>query len=139
VHAFADLLRAPASARRNEQLGELMYESHASYSACGLGSVGTDLLVKLVRDAGAPEGLYGARITGGGSGGTVAIFGARGAETSVRHIAARYEQAMGYKPYVFAGSSPGSAGFGYLRICPDSPEERRAVEAFGRNHQVGFS
>ena len=34
------------------RLGELMYASHASYSACGLGSDGTDQLVALVREAG---------------------------------------------------------------------------------------
>jgi hypothetical protein len=32
-----------------ETLGELMYQSHASYSRCGLGSEGTDRLVELVR------------------------------------------------------------------------------------------
>ena len=51
-----------------------MYASHASYSACGLGSDGTDLLVDLARAAGAADGIYGAKITGGGSGGTVAIL-----------------------------------------------------------------
>ena len=116
VRAFADLLREPASARRNEQLGELMYQSHASYSACGLGSAGTDLLVKLVRDLSTSHGLYGAKITGGGSGGTVAILGARNAEAAVRRVAASYEQAMSYQPCVFAGSSPGSAVFGYLKM-----------------------
>ena len=57
-------------------LGELMYQSHASYSACGLGTPATDALVTAVRAAqaaGAP--LYGAKITGGGAGGTVAIPG----------------------------------------------------------------
>jgi L-arabinokinase len=116
VRAFAHLLREPANAERNEQLGELMYESHASYSACGLGSAGTDLLVNLVRESGARSGLSGAKITGGGSGGTVAILGSRNAEAAVRHIAASYQQAVRYEPYVFAGSSPGSAVFGHLRI-----------------------
>ena len=55
-------------------LGELMYQSHASYSACGLGSTGTDKLVALVREMGTQSGLYGAKITGGGSGGAVAIL-----------------------------------------------------------------
>src|SRR5262249_45566728 len=53
------------------RLGALMYLSHESYSACGLGSDGTDLLVKLAREAGEPHGIFGAKITGGGSGGTV--------------------------------------------------------------------
>ena len=55
-----------------------MYESHASYGRCGLGSKGTDRLVALVRGEGPAAGLYGARITGGGSGGTVAVIGRRG-------------------------------------------------------------
>jgi L-arabinokinase len=123
VRAFADVLRKPASEIRNEQLGEMMYDSHASYSACGLGSAGTDLLVNLVRESGPRSGLYGAKITGGGSGGTVAILGARNAEAAVRGIAASYEQAMSYRPYIFAGSSPGSAAFGHLRISRDGSVE----------------
>ncbi|MBC7932492.1 MAG: GHMP kinase, partial [Rubrivivax sp.] len=77
VHEFAELLRYQhegSGKREQESLGELMYESHASYSACGLGSAGTDNLVELVRAAGVSLGLYGAKITGGGSGGTVAVL-----------------------------------------------------------------
>ncbi len=122
VRAFADLLHESASSSRNEQLGELMYQSHASYSACGLGSAGTDLLVKLVQDLGTPHGLYGAKITGGGIGGTVAVLGTRNAEAEVRRVAASYEEAMSYRPRVFAGSSPGSAAFGHLRISRDGSE-----------------
>ena len=69
------------------EMGELMYGSHASYSACGLGSDGTDLLVELVRQAGPAAGLFGAKITGGGSGGTVAILGRSGAGAAVADIA----------------------------------------------------
>ncbi|MGH2370617.1 MAG: galactokinase, partial [Chloroflexota bacterium] len=55
--------------------GRLMYGSHRSYSRnCGLGSKETDLLVSLVRQAGPDAGLFGAKITGGGSGGTVAVL-----------------------------------------------------------------
>ena len=42
----------PPEADAAPVLGELMYQSHASYSACGLGSDGTDLLVQLAREAG---------------------------------------------------------------------------------------
>jgi L-arabinokinase len=116
VRSFAQLLGEPASCKRNEQLGDLMYQSHTSYSACGLGSVGTDLLVHLVREMGTRNGLYGAKITGGGSGGTVALLGSRNAEVAVRQVAASYELATGYRPYVFAGSSPGSASWGHLEV-----------------------
>ena len=97
-------------------LGNLMYESHASYSACGLGSDGTDLLVQLVREAGILQGLYGAKITGGGSGGTVAVLGRRDAGHAVESVAVEYERRTGHRPYIFAGSSPGSAAFGHIRL-----------------------
>jgi galactokinase len=139
VRTFADLLRGPARATRNEQLGELMYQSHASYSTCGLGSAGTDLLVNLVREVGARSGLYGAKITGGGSGGTVAILGARKAEAAVWRVAASYEQAMSYKPYVFAGSSPGSAVFGHLRMRRDGSDRYNGADVIHANQHAGFN
>jgi galactokinase len=116
VRAFAELLDKPASERRLELLGELMIQSHASYSACGLGSAGTDLLVELVRAAGPSRGLYGAKITGGGSGGTVAVLGRRDARQAVIAVAERYARATGYSPVIFSGSSPGAAAFGHLRL-----------------------
>jgi L-arabinokinase len=102
--------------RRLELMGELMYQSHASYSACGLGSAGTDLLVSLVREQGPANGLYGARITGGGSGGTVAVLARRDCGDAIATVAARYAEQTGHRPYVFAGSSPGSSAFGYLKL-----------------------
>jgi galactokinase len=118
VRAFAELLQAPPSERRRELLGEVMYQSHASYSACGLGSEGTDLLVELVRRAGPANGLFGAKITGGGSGGTVAVLGLRAAEASVLAIAREYEQHSQRRCAVLSGSSPGSSAFGYLKLAP---------------------
>ena len=120
VRAFAELLDGgeDVNERRRELLGELMYQSHASYSACGLGSAGTDHLVELVREAGADAGLYGAKITGGGSGGTVAVLGRRGADEAVAEVARRYAEETGRAPHVFAGSSPGGASFGHVRLRP---------------------
>jgi L-arabinokinase len=117
VHEFAELLRHQREGsrkRQGESLGELMYESHASYSACGLGSAGTDDLVDLVKKAGEGVGLYGAKITGGGSGGTVAVLGRRDAGPAVAEVAQSYAELTGHKPYIFSGSSPGSAAFGHL-------------------------
>ena len=48
AETFRRLLPESADDARR-QLGELMYESHASYGRCGLGSEGTDRLVALVR------------------------------------------------------------------------------------------
>lgn len=52
VERFAAALHDRQGLARAEELGELMYRSHESYSACGLGSPGTDELVRLVRRAG---------------------------------------------------------------------------------------
>ncbi len=49
-------------------LGRLMNESHESYSRCGLGSERTDEIVEMLKGK---SGVYGSKITGGGSGGTV--------------------------------------------------------------------
>ncbi len=70
-------------------LGELMYQSHASYSACGLGNAHTDDLVRRVQRAGPASGMYGAKITGGGSGGTVCVlaYGPEGLATARRLLA----------------------------------------------------
>ena len=117
VGKFAELLRHQAddpSYGGEELLGELMYESHASYSACGLGSEGTDELVELVRRAGVSSGLYGAKITGGGSGGTVAILGRRDAAAAVAQVARSFADKTGHQPYIFSGSSPGSGAFGHM-------------------------
>jgi galactokinase len=107
VKTFRQLLMEPSSEEQRRSLGSLMYASHASYSACGLGSRGTDLLVELVRAAGPEKGLYGARITGGGLGGTVAVLGSHDAYPAILQVAGEYEHTTGYRPYIFAGSSKG--------------------------------
>jgi L-arabinokinase len=116
VRAFADLLRRPVTVETAEELGELMYASHASYSACGLGSEATDRLVSLVREAGPERGFFGAKITGGGCGGTVAVLGRRGADVGA--IVAAFAGRSGRLARVFSGSSPGSAVFGAIRLGP---------------------
>ncbi|MEX0885125.1 MAG: galactokinase family protein [Phycisphaeraceae bacterium] len=119
VRLFAALLQAPTMPETPQLLGELMYQSHASYSACGLGSDATDAIVRQVRDAGAAVGLYGAKITGGGSGGTVAVLGHRDAEPAVRRIAAAGRGAGpggGDLPRrVFVGSSDGAMAVPVVR------------------------
>ena len=117
IRRFSSLLRGPATPDSRIELGRLMLESHRSYSACGLGSAGTDLLTRLVRESG-PD-FFGAKITGGGSGGTVAVLGRRGAD--VRAIAEAYRAETGHAPWVFSGSSPGAGSLGSLRLGPSSP------------------
>jgi L-arabinokinase len=97
------------AAKRREtlrQMGELMFQSHASYGACGLGEPVTDAIVEAARKAGPDSGIFGAKITGGGSGGTVCLLveGRKGLRT-VRRIAAR--TVKGKKPFLSLGSSDG--------------------------------
>ena len=113
---FAELLTTTAGDRQMELLGELMYQSHASYTTCGLGSEGTDRLVELVREAGPDQGLYGAKITGGGSGGTVAVIGRKGSDDAIQEIVEQYAGETGHRPYVFSGSSMGADAFGTVRL-----------------------
>jgi galactokinase len=75
-----------------------------------------DRLVKLVCGAGPTQELDGARITGGGSGGTMAALGCGEARASIARVAEQYARETGYQPYVFSGSSPGSAAFGQVRL-----------------------
>jgi L-arabinokinase len=114
VRRFAELLCGSPGEAELREMGGLMYAAHAGYSACGLGSAGTDRLVDLVREAGEAAGLYGAKITGGGSGGTVAVLGRAGAAAAVAAVADRYARETGREAAVFAGSSSGACHFGVL-------------------------
>lgn len=118
VRTFFNLITGsdPLPESIGKQLGELMYQAHVGYSDCGLGSEATDLLVELVR---VEEGsdLLGAKITGGGAGGTVAILGwdtpASGA--AFKRVVRAYEKESGREAYVFEGSSPGCDAFGVVK------------------------
>ncbi|XP_062234198.1 L-arabinokinase-like isoform X2 [Phragmites australis] len=125
VEAFKTLLVAGDTDEQLSALGELMYQCHYSYSACGLGSDGTDRLVNLVQEMqhrktsdDGSSGLFGAKITGGGSGGSVCVIGRNCARSSeeIVEIQQRYKAATGYLPILFDGSSPGAGKFGYLKI-----------------------
>ena len=120
-HARAGEFRALMSSGRIDsgvcqRLGALMFEAHDSYGACGLGSTGTDRLVALARELGPAHGLFGAKITGGGSGGTVAVLGASDAQPAVYELARRYARETGHPARVFSGSSCGAAAFGSARL-----------------------
>lgn len=121
IRLFIELLEAEARKDRMALLGELMYQSHESYGRCGLGSEATDALVEAVRRVGASHGLYGAKITGGGSGGAVAVL-AGGAEglAAAEAIAAEHGRRYSVQAYVFRGSSPGAMSVDVLRAEPDN-------------------
>ncbi|CBI20799.3 hypothetical protein VitviT2T_004585 [Vitis vinifera] len=136
VKAFKALLTSAASDEQLTSLGELLYQCHYSYSDCGLGSDGTDRLVQLVQEmqhnkvSKFEDGtLYGAKITGGGSGGTVCVIGRNCLRSSqqILEIQQRYKGATGYLPLVIEGSSPGAGKFGYLRIRRRFPPKQSVV------------
>jgi len=113
VNRFAGILTNWKGLQQADVLGELMYESHRSYSTCGLGSDGTDELVRLVQKE---DGLYGAKITGGGSGGTVAVLGHRSAKPWIDRVVQLYSERTGHQPTIISGSSDGAGRFGIKRI-----------------------
>jgi L-arabinokinase len=104
---------APGSRERGLQLdkaGHLMYASHLSCTNDALlGAPECDLLVDLARNR-ESAGLYGAKITGGGSGGTVAVLCDTGqrADDAIQEIVVEYKRSTGNQPDVFKGSSPGA-------------------------------
>jgi galactokinase len=103
---FLDLFDKKPDDEAFRRIGELMYDSHAGYSRCGLGVSRTDEIVEAVREASTGEGLFGARISGGGGGGAVVVLGRPEAEPRVRAIA----ESLGAG--LVGGSSPGAAHFG---------------------------
>jgi galactokinase len=78
VQQFAACIARARRTGREEPLveaGQLMYSSHWSYGQrCGLAAVETDWLVKRIRGGGEQAGLFGAKVTGTGVGGTVAVL-----------------------------------------------------------------
>ena len=113
-----------------------MFASHASYGALGLGDAGTDAIVGMVRDGRGRGRLHGAKITGGGSGGTVCVLGedddAGEADYAIEDVRARYARRRmddenlsssranaNALPHLFRGSSPGAASYGYLALRLD--------------------
>ena len=97
--------------------GEAMYGAHNSYrDNCHLSVPEVNFLVEAVRKRGPENGLYGAKITGGGTGGTVAIFGKTAAlKEHVPQIAVEYSRRIGQMPDIFEGTSPGAIEFGARR------------------------
>ena len=75
---------------------------------------------------GLTRGLFGAKITGGGSGGTVAILGAgAAAHHTVEEIAEEYRRRTGNPARVIAGSGPGAL---------DLPPWHAVTDAHGAIH-----
>ena len=121
VLTFMDALRAAKSGDEKSLIaaGEQMYAAHASYrDNCNLSVPEVNFLVEAVQKRGAKAGLYGAKITGGGTGGTVAVFGKISALTEhIPQIAKEYSRRIGEMPDLFEGTSPGASEFGAKRYA----------------------
>lgn len=117
-------------------LAEMLASSHRGYSAVGLGSPNADRIVELVaaeraeaESRGVQPALYGARITGGGCGGTVCVLGRAGSEgeAAVRRVADAYAIWAGKGGFVFSGSSDGAAAYGTYRVLDGQARRVRAL------------
>lgn len=101
------------------EAGELMNASHWSYGQrCGLGSIETDLLVNLIRRHGAEADVFGAKITGRGCGGVVAVL-LKSTEQALSAIDAAmndYSSRTGNTARLLRGSTPGALVAGAQRV-----------------------
>lgn len=126
---FMDCLRAAKAGEKHalETAGECMFAAHDSYrDNCQLSIGEVDFLVDAVRKRGAKAGLFGAKITGGGTGGTVAVFGRLEAlREHILLIATEYSRRVGVMPDIFEGTSPGAVEFGARRYLFNAAGWRR--------------
>jgi galactokinase len=122
IELFIELARGttqqPAAAAFR-QMGELMFQSHWSYTETGLGCEATDQLVEIVRKHCGDDLLFGAKITGGGAGGTVAVLGSVHGASAFQNVVDEYARVRSFEPYVFEGSSIGADRYG-IHVLPEN-------------------
>ncbi len=123
IELFIELARGSAdtsSPTAFRHMGELMYQSHWSYTECGLGCKQTDHLVDLVKKFQGNGLLYGAKITGGGAGGAVAVLGSKTGAPAFQQVVEAYAELQSLTPYVFEGSSMGADRYGVRVLKAES-------------------
>ncbi len=114
------------------RLGRLMLASHASYGhRAMLGAQETDWIVRRLLKFGPQRGFYGAKITGGGQGGTVAVLCDQRASVTadLQFAADEYADEFGHPWLIVEGSGPGAAELGTFAIT--STQEQAAGTIFG--------
>lgn len=99
VSAFLNAMMKPCR-ESYITMGRMMTESNQGYTDCGLWSAATDEIIGLA--AGYPEAIAGARVSGGGSGGTVCLLavGEQG-RMAVAEIKSRMETRSGKSLILF--------------------------------------
>jgi len=111
VQMVSTLLKSAACSGSESDLrlvGEILYQSHLAYAECGLGSNECDELVDRAQKA----KLLGAKMTGGGAGGVVAVLGRTEDRDKCLLIANEYASDRAAVPHIFEGSSNGVDAFG---------------------------
>jgi galactokinase len=108
-HVVGEIARTIAAAEALKgkdfpKLGDLMYASHDSLrDDFEVSCPELDQLVATAAEIGREGGVIGARMTGGGFGGsTVTLCRARNAEAIAAELAASYEAEFGFAPEIFA-------------------------------------
>jgi galactokinase len=129
VRTMAELLNAASFSESTDGIreqatglelaGQIFCQSHQAYRECGLGSDACDELVERARRAGLP----GAKMTGGGGGGVVAVLGTKESEALVYRIAQEYSTTRGARSSVFS--------------CCDGGDAVLGADAFGVHLAVG--
>jgi L-arabinokinase len=103
VRALLESSSSGTSDSTAKLIGEIFCQSHVAYAECGLGSDACDELVSRALTS----GFAGAKMTGGGAGGVVAILGRPEGLSAIHQIAQDYGAERGALPYLFEGSSNG--------------------------------
>ncbi len=118
VRQFKSILSQARNAHSFDYLrdaGQLMLEAHTSYSdRVNLGCAETDTLVSIAMSQGPNKGIFGAKITGGGSGGTVALLCFGESKKTIDRIRREYTSKTGRHTQLMTGSSPGAWDFGTM-------------------------
>ena len=76
------------------KVGELMLLQNESYNKMGLGHCVTDTIIDLLMSFGPKAGIYGARASGGGSGGTICVLCNEETLPVLEGIAAEYKTTL---------------------------------------------
>ncbi len=99
--------------------GKIMRRSHWSYGQrCALGSVETDRLASLLRKNDTKDGVYGARVSGHGSGGLVVVLMEAGDEArqKLNGVLSEYDEFSGQTATIHEGTSHGALEFGVHEV-----------------------
>lgn len=123
---FHELLGREPSPEHRQELGDLMFAAHRAYAEGGHGNAVCDVVVDFVkarRDLGG--GVFGAKLSGRGGGGTVVLLGERNkvwyeALRAKKHLL----EATGNSAHIFRWSSPGALAFGSIDLEPKPDGEQ---------------